>query len=55
LRQIISALFVMTGRITMLGVSQLDRPRGSYRTMQRFCATVIPWAMLLWVFFRQHG
>ena len=22
--------------------------------MQRFCSTVLPWATLLWVFFRQH-
>ena len=27
---------------------------GSYRTVQRFFATGLPWAMLFWVFFRQH-
>jgi putative transposase len=27
---------------------------GSYRTVQRLFSTVIPWAMLFWVFFRQH-
>src|SRR5256714_2399912 len=27
---------------------------GSYRTVQRFFSTVIPWAILLWVFFRHH-
>ena len=44
----------MTGRITMLGLSRWTGPGGSYRTVQRFCSTVIPWAMLFWVFFRQH-
>ena len=27
---------------------------GSYRTVQRFFSTVIPWAILFWVFFRHH-
>jgi len=44
----------MTGRITMLGLSRWTGPGGSYRTVQRFFSTVIPWAMLFWVFFRQH-
>ena len=38
----------------MLGLSRWTGPGGSYRTVQRFCSTVIPWAMLFWVFFRQH-
>ena len=29
-------------------------PGGSYRTVPRFFATVIPWATLLWVFCRHH-
>src|SRR6266850_4201864 len=48
------ALLVMTGRVTMLGISRWAGPGGSYRTVQRFFSTVIPWAMLFWVFFRQH-
>jgi hypothetical protein len=52
--RIISALLVMTGRITMRGLSRWTGPGGSYRTVQRFCSTVIPWAMLFGVFFRQH-
>jgi len=44
----------MSGRITMLGLARWAGEGGSYRTVQRFFATVIPWAMLLWVFFRQH-
>ena len=48
------ALLVMTGRITMLGMARWAGKGGSYRTVQRFFATVLPWAMLFWVFFRQH-
>jgi hypothetical protein len=48
------ALLCMTGRVTMLGLSRWAGPGGSYRTVQRFFATVIPWATLFWVFFRHH-
>jgi hypothetical protein len=44
----------MTGRITMLGLSRWAGKGGSYRTVQRLFSTVIPWAILFWVFFRQH-
>jgi hypothetical protein len=54
LSRIIVALVVMTGRVTMLGLSRWAGTGGSYRTVQRFFATVIPWATLFWVFFRQH-
>jgi putative transposase len=52
--RIASAMLVMTGRVTMLGMARWAGPGGSYRTVQRFFSTVIPWATLLWVFFRQH-
>ena len=48
------AMLAMTGRVTMLGLSRWAGPGGSYRTVQRFFATVIPWATLFWVFFRRH-
>jgi putative transposase len=48
------AMLVMTGRVTMLGISRWAGKGGSYRTVQRFFAMVIPWATLFWVFFRQH-
>jgi putative transposase len=48
------AMLAMTGRVTMLGLSRWAGPGGSYRTVQRFFATVIPWATLFWVFFRHH-
>jgi len=52
--RIVRALLVMTGRITMLGISRWAGKGGSYRTVQRLFSTVLPWAMLFWVFFRQH-
>ena len=55
LSRIALALLVMTGRVTMLGISRWAGKGGSYRTVQRFFSTVIPWAILFWVFFRQHG
>ena len=48
------AMLVMTGRVTRLGLSRWTGKGGSYRTVQRFFSTVIPWATLFWVFFRQH-
>jgi hypothetical protein len=53
-RRIAWAMLVMTGRVAMLGLSRWAGTGGSYRTVQRFFATVIPWATLFWVFFRQH-
>ena len=54
LRRIIPALLVITGRITMLGIARWAGKGGSYRTVQRLVSTVLPWAMLFWVFFRHH-
>jgi putative transposase len=51
---IISAMLVMTGRVTMLGIARWAGKGGSYRTVQRFFMTVIPWANLFWLFFRAH-
>jgi hypothetical protein len=47
-------MVVMTGRVTMLGLSRWAGIGGSYRTVQRFFAPGIPWATLFGVFFRQH-
>jgi putative transposase len=54
LNRIVAALLVMTGRVTMLGISPWAGPGGSYRTVPRFCSQALPWAMLFWVFFRPH-
>ena len=48
------AILAMTGRVTMLGISRWTGHGGSYRTVQRFFATTLPWAALLWLFFRTH-
>jgi putative transposase len=47
-------MLVMTGRVTMLGISRWAGKGGSYRTVQRFFSQALPWAILFWVFFRQH-
>jgi hypothetical protein len=47
-------MLVMTGRVTMLGIARWAGKGGSYRTIQRFFAQALPWAILFWVFFRQH-
>jgi putative transposase len=54
LSRIVAALLVMTGRVTMLGIARWAGPGGSYRTVQRFFSQALPWAMLFWVFCRQH-
>jgi len=41
-------LLVMTGRVTMLGISRWANKGGSYRTVQRFFAKDIPWHSLNW-------
>jgi putative transposase len=49
--RIITAMLAMTGRVTMLGLSRWAGKGGSYRTIQRFYYTTIPWAQLFWEFF----
>jgi putative transposase len=51
---VMSALFAMSGRITMLGLSRWSGKGGSYRTIQRFFNTVMPWPTLMWEFFRSQ-
>lgn len=48
------ALLTMTGRVTMLGISRWSATGGSYRTVQRFFSTLIPWTALFWLFFHTH-
>ena len=54
LSRIIPAMISMTGRMTMLGLSRWTDKGGSYRTVQRFFYTVIPWAKVFWAFFVEH-
>jgi putative transposase len=54
LSRIIPAMIAMTGRVTMLGISRWAEKGGSYRTIQRFFDTIIPWGQVFWAFFRKH-
>jgi putative transposase len=54
LSRLIPAMIAIPGRITMLGLSRWTVQGGSYRTIQRFFSTVIPWAQVLWTFFREQ-
>lgn len=51
---IVRAMLTMSGRITMLGISRWSEKGGSYRTVQRFFATVVEWPPLLVKFFATH-
>lgn len=51
---IIRAILTMSGRVTMLGISRWTEKGGSYRSVQRFYYTVLPWALLHWQFFKTH-
>src|SRR5258708_2456184 len=52
--RIIVGMLGMTGRVTMLGISRWAGTGGSYRTVQRFFYSNLPWAELFWLFFRQE-
>jgi putative transposase len=52
--QVVLGMLVASGRITMLGLSRWTERGGSYRTLQRFYQSVLPWAALHWVFFRKR-
>jgi len=53
LSRVILGMLMMTGRVTMLGISRWADKGGSYRTIQRLYHTVIPWADVLWRFFQK--
>lgn len=47
-------MLTMSGRVTMLGLSRWTEGSGSYRTIQRFYNTEIPWGKLLWTIFASY-
>jgi putative transposase len=51
--RIILAMLAMTGRVTMMGLARWAGEGGSYRTIQRFYSTAIPWVEVFWQFFSQ--
>lgn len=54
LGRVIEGVLMMTGRVTMLGISRWTNQGGSYRTIQRLFSTVISWEKMFWLFFYQH-
>ena len=54
LSRIALALLTMTGRVTMTGIARWGGDGTSYRTVQRFFATVLPWPRIFWLFFHKH-
>ena len=54
LSEIVFAVLAMTGGVTMRNISRWTSKGGSYRTIQRFYNTVIPWGTLCWVFFSRY-
>lgn len=54
LSRIAEAMLTMTGRVTMLGLSRWTERGGSYRTVQRFFYSALPWGVMMWRLFEQH-
>ena len=52
--QVVFALLAMTGRVTMLNISRWTSKGGSYRTIQRFFSTDLPWPKMCWLFFKNY-
>ena len=46
LGRVVFGVLAMTGRVTMRNISRWMPKGGSYRTVQRFFTTVIPWGTL---------
>ena len=52
--RVVLGLLAMPGRVSMLNISRWTSEGGSYRTVQRFFNTVIPWGSVYWVFFSTY-
>ena len=52
--RVVLGLLAMTGRVSMLNMSRWTSEGGSYRTVQRFFNTLIPWGTVYWVFFSTY-
>ena len=52
--RVVYGMLVASGRITMLGLSRWTEKGGSYRTIQRFYHSVLPWNAIHWLFFRKR-
>lgn len=54
LSQVLFGMLVISGRLTMLGLSRWTEKGGSYRTIQRLYHRVLPWNAIHWLFFRKR-
>ena len=52
--RVVFGLLAMTGQVSMLNISRWTSEGGSYRTVQRFFNTLIPWGSVYWVFFTTY-
>jgi len=52
--QAIFGMLVISGRITMLGLSRWTEKGGSYRSIQRLYHSILPWKATQWTFFVKH-
>ena len=52
--QVVFALLAMTGQVTMLNISRGTSKGGSYRTIQRFFSTDLPWSKICWLLFKNY-
>ena len=52
LSQVIFGMMVISGRITMLGLSRWTEKGGSYRNIYRLYHSELPWIAIHWLFFR---
>lgn len=50
--QVIFGMLAASGRMTMLGLSRWTEKGGSYRTIQRFYSSALPWQAIHWLFIR---
>ena len=52
--RVVLGVLSMTGQVSMRNISRWTSEGGSYRTVQRFFNTVIPWGSVYWVFFTTY-
>ena len=52
--RVVLGLLAMTGQVSMRNISRWTSEGGSYRTVQRFFNTLIPWGTVYWVFFSTY-
>jgi hypothetical protein len=49
--QVIYGLLISNGRLTMLEISRWTEAGGSYRTIQRWYHSQLPWLQIMWIMF----